>query len=278
MSVLDALGRSLAEGWWLFYDTLWALVLGFALSGAVQPTGSCGCVKSPTSRYRLRSSPACHVSRSTLTLISRATRPRAPAGWDTEHDLAEPFDVSPRAMEVRLSQLASPRSATNQPRRSRAIGCSPEPASSLPGGTATTARYHERGLLYLLPNGSPQTSQPVPNAQPQRAVLYLRVSTPRQMHTAVDVDPEGNSIATQREACLAKAQTLDAAMAAEFVEPGNSAQSIEKRPVFKQLLTCLVQYQTATVAVLQIGGGDQTGAGWTDDRTTDATAQPSDDP
>jgi uncharacterized membrane protein YraQ (UPF0718 family) len=30
------IGNSLAEGWWMFYDTLWALVLGFTLSGAVQ--------------------------------------------------------------------------------------------------------------------------------------------------------------------------------------------------------------------------------------------------
>jgi YHS domain-containing protein/uncharacterized membrane protein YraQ (UPF0718 family) len=36
MSVLDTIGRSVAEGWWMFYDTLWALVLGFTLSGAVQ--------------------------------------------------------------------------------------------------------------------------------------------------------------------------------------------------------------------------------------------------
>jgi YHS domain-containing protein/uncharacterized membrane protein YraQ (UPF0718 family) len=36
MSVLDTIGRSVSEGWWMFYDTLWALVLGFALSGAVQ--------------------------------------------------------------------------------------------------------------------------------------------------------------------------------------------------------------------------------------------------
>ncbi|CAB4529439.1 unannotated protein [freshwater metagenome] len=27
---------SLSQGWWMFYETLWALVLGFALSGAVQ--------------------------------------------------------------------------------------------------------------------------------------------------------------------------------------------------------------------------------------------------
>jgi site-specific DNA recombinase len=68
------------------------------------------------------------------------------------------------------------------------------------------------------------------------AVLYLRVSTPRQMHTAIDIDPEGNSIATQREVCQAKAHNLDAPVLTEFIEPGNSAQSIEKRPVFKQLL------------------------------------------
>ena len=36
MGVLDTVGASLAEGFWMFYDTLWALVLGFALSGAVQ--------------------------------------------------------------------------------------------------------------------------------------------------------------------------------------------------------------------------------------------------
>jgi uncharacterized membrane protein YraQ (UPF0718 family)/YHS domain-containing protein len=34
--VLDTIGRSLADGWWMFWETLWALVVGFALSGAVQ--------------------------------------------------------------------------------------------------------------------------------------------------------------------------------------------------------------------------------------------------
>jgi uncharacterized membrane protein YraQ (UPF0718 family)/YHS domain-containing protein len=33
---MDTIGRSLAEGWWMFFDTFWALVLGFGLSGAVQ--------------------------------------------------------------------------------------------------------------------------------------------------------------------------------------------------------------------------------------------------
>lgn len=36
MAVLDAVGRSLDEGFFMFWATLWALVLGFGLSGAVQ--------------------------------------------------------------------------------------------------------------------------------------------------------------------------------------------------------------------------------------------------
>jgi len=36
MGVVATVGGSLAEGFWMFYDTLWALVVGFALSGAVQ--------------------------------------------------------------------------------------------------------------------------------------------------------------------------------------------------------------------------------------------------
>ncbi len=68
------------------------------------------------------------------------------------------------------------------------------------------------------------------------AVLYLRVSTTRQMNTAIDIDEDGNSIATQREACLKRCLRLKAPISAEFIEPGNSAQSIAKRPQFKQLL------------------------------------------
>ena len=36
MDVLNTTGSSLLEGFYMFYETLWALVLGFALSGAVQ--------------------------------------------------------------------------------------------------------------------------------------------------------------------------------------------------------------------------------------------------
>src|SRR3954451_6139873 len=33
---MSGIGDSLAEGWWMFFDVFWALVLGFVLSGAVQ--------------------------------------------------------------------------------------------------------------------------------------------------------------------------------------------------------------------------------------------------
>src|ERR1022692_460 len=36
IGVLDTIGRSLADGAGMFTETLWALVLGFGLSGAVQ--------------------------------------------------------------------------------------------------------------------------------------------------------------------------------------------------------------------------------------------------
>src|ERR1700686_2795438 len=36
MSVVEDIGRSLRESFFMFWETLWALILGFALSGAVQ--------------------------------------------------------------------------------------------------------------------------------------------------------------------------------------------------------------------------------------------------
>lgn len=74
------------------------------------------------------------------------------------------------------------------------------------------------------------------------AVLYLRVSTQRQLRTAADIDPDGNSIATQREATRKRAKRLNAPIAQEFVEPGHSAQSIAKRPVFRELLHYLEEH------------------------------------
>ncbi|MGH3712179.1 MAG: recombinase family protein [Micromonosporaceae bacterium] len=68
---------------------------------------------------------------------------------------------------------------------------------------------------------------------------YLRVSSKRQLDTAADVDPDGNSVNTQREYCQGKAKTMGVVLKKEFIEPGTSAQSVDKRPVFRELLAYL---------------------------------------
>lgn len=75
----------------------------------------------------------------------------------------------------------------------------------------------------------------------KKAVLYLRVSSKKQMYTAIDIDADGNSIATQRETTIEKAREKNATIVREFIEPGASAKTIEKRPVFKELLQYLVE-------------------------------------
>ena len=93
------------------------------------------------------------------------------------------------------------------------------------------------------------TALPTTAAENQ-AVVYLRVSTPRQMLTAIDIDADGNSIATQREACIVRARQAGAPIAAEFVEPGNSAQSIGKRPVFRSMLRYIEEHPEITHVVI----------------------------
>ena len=72
-----------------------------------------------------------------------------------------------------------------------------------------------------------------------RAVLYLRVSTPSQVNT--DYDPEGISIPAQRVACERKAAELGAEVAHEFVEPGRTATTIDRRPAFQEMLAWIKQ-------------------------------------
>ena len=73
-------------------------------------------------------------------------------------------------------------------------------------------------------------------------ISYLRVSSKRQLDTAADVDPDGNSINTQREYCQDKARSMRVMLQREFIEPGTSAQSIDKRPVFRELLHYLHEH------------------------------------
>ncbi|QGH68677.1 recombinase family protein [Pseudactinotalea sp. HY158] len=88
--------------------------------------------------------------------------------------------------------------------------------------------------------------------RPIVAVSYLRVSTTRQMDTGADIDAEGNSIATQRAANQAKAAAIGAEITKEFVEPGASAQSIERRPVFKRLLAYLEQHPEVDIVIIYV--------------------------
>ena len=92
------------------------------------------------------------------------------------------------------------------------------------------------------PNRS-QVPHTVLTSTPKRALLYLRVSSKEQMDTAIDIDPDGNSIATQRELCEQKATVLDADVVHEFVERGASAKTTDKRPVFREMLAFLLEHR-----------------------------------
>src|SRR5436309_8759671 len=81
--------------------------------------------------------------------------------------------------------------------------------------------------------GSDIQRLPSDAAQPT-AALYLRVSTPSQVKT--DYDPEGISIPAQRESCLRKAAQLGVQVVEEYIEPGKTATSIDKRPAFQAML------------------------------------------
>jgi len=77
-------------------------------------------------------------------------------------------------------------------------------------------------------------SAPKASAEPPKAVISLRVSSPGQVNK--DYDKEGLSLPAQREACRRKAAELGAEVVDEFVEPGVSAKSILKRRAFQEML------------------------------------------
>ncbi len=66
----------------------------------------------------------------------------------------------------------------------------------------------------------------------RKAFIYLRVTSAGQVNK--DYDPEGLSLPAQRLACTAKALSLGAEVVDEFVEPGVSGGSIQKRKAFKE--------------------------------------------
>jgi site-specific DNA recombinase len=75
----------------------------------------------------------------------------------------------------------------------------------------------------------------------KRSIRYLRVSSKKQMDTDSEVDPEGNSIDTQRKVTSAKEREQGLLNVGEYVEPGNSAQTIDKRPVFREMIARIMK-------------------------------------
>jgi site-specific DNA recombinase len=67
----------------------------------------------------------------------------------------------------------------------------------------------------------------------KRAVLYLRVSTARQVNK--DDDPDGYSLPAQEDACRRKAEVLNAEVIAVFIDRGESAKTAD-RPEFQRML------------------------------------------
>ncbi len=82
--------------------------------------------------------------------------------------------------------------------------------------------------------------------KPLTAVIYLRVSTKEQAEKGGEA--EGYSIPAQREACRGKAESLGAAIAAEFVDPGNSGRTAN-RPGLQALLAHIDENPTKYVIV-----------------------------
>jgi site-specific DNA recombinase len=83
----------------------------------------------------------------------------------------------------------------------------------------------------------------------KKALTYIRVSSSQQADK--DYDPEGFSIPAQREGCRRKADSLDAVVAEEFVDRGESAKTA-KRPGLQAMLLRLSEGDIDYVIVHKI--------------------------
>ena len=84
----------------------------------------------------------------------------------------------------------------------------------------------------------------------RRSVRLLRVSTKAQTDTDADAVQDGNSLDTQRTHTTAKERALGTVNVGEYVEPGYSGGSIEKRPFFKALLKRIVEQRDVDYVVI----------------------------
>jgi site-specific DNA recombinase len=82
------------------------------------------------------------------------------------------------------------------------------------------------------------------------SVRLLRVSTKAQTDTDADAVQDGNSLDTQRTRATAKERALGTVNVGEYVEPGYSGQSIEKRPFFRALMKRIVEQRDVDYVVI----------------------------
>ena len=106
--------------------------------------------------------------------------------------------------------------------------------------TTTDNQVARRGSTRLPP------TKPITEAT-KRAVIYLRVSTAQQ--AATDHDGEGFSIPAQRDACLRKAESLDAVVLDEYLDAGESARSAD-RPALQTMLERLAKLRDVDYVIV----------------------------
>ncbi len=92
-----------------------------------------------------------------------------------------------------------------------------------------------------MPNSSKlkPTANGAAKERPKTALIYLRVSSVSQL--GGDVGRDGFSVPAQRDACLKKADNLEAEVIAEFVERGESGQTTVRRSALAGMLDRLTQ-------------------------------------
>jgi site-specific DNA recombinase len=85
--------------------------------------------------------------------------------------------------------------------------------------------------------------------QRMRAVFYLRVSSKSQVRT--DHNPEGISIPAQRVRCGEKAESIDADVVGEYVEPGVSAfKDLAKRTAFRAMISRIEEHGDVDIVIV----------------------------
>src|SRR5271166_5753566 len=92
-----------------------------------------------------------------------------------------------------------------------------------------------------------QRPRPADGVSRLRAVIYLRVSTAKQVGR--DESRDGYSLPAQRDACLRKAEQLGAEVIEEYVDRGESAKTAD-RPEFQRMLARIQSQRDVDFVIL----------------------------